>query len=260
MVYLEKQWWLFIYSMGKSSDQPMPGDYDGDGKADFTVFRDGATDRTTTNHWYILKSSDYVFISIGFGLIEQQNTSYFSLPADYDGDGRTDISTVTRPYEIISGTLTATATYFDILQSSTNSTVRRVLPATFSASIVPADFDGDSKADFTTYNSGVWTIEQSTNGATRMISFGLFDDRTVPADYDGDGKADIAVWRPSSGYWYWLSSRDGSFNSYQFGKSGDNAVPGDYDGDGRILGSSDNLSESGICSNQEMAFALCSLV
>ncbi|MGI8494136.1 MAG: FG-GAP repeat domain-containing protein [Pyrinomonadaceae bacterium] len=211
--------YLFI-PWGKSSDQPMPGDYDGDGKADFTVFRDGATERMTSNHWYILRSSDYMFRSVSFGLIEQQNTSYSAPPADYDGDGKTDLATITKPYEIISGTPTATATYFDVLQSSNNSTMRRVLPATFSSSIVSADFDGDGKADFTTYNgynNGLWTIEQSSNGAVKNISFGLSDDVRVPADYDGDGKADVAVWRRSNGYWYWLSSRDGNFNSFQFG-------------------------------------------
>ncbi len=225
--------YLFV-PWGLSSDRLMPGDYDGDGKTDLAVFRRGETERSGFNHWYILRSSDFTFRAVSHGLIEQNNVSLPEPPADYDGDGKTDIATITQPYTFTSGGPVATATYFDILQSSTNSTARRVLPNTFSAFVVSADYDGDGKADFATYNSdGLWTIEQSSNGVTKTVFFGLFNDIRIPGDYDGDGKADIAVWRPSNGYWYWLSSRDGSFNSYQFGQSGDTAVPGDYDGDGR---------------------------
>jgi hypothetical protein len=220
---------------GKSDDTLMPGDYDGDGKTDLAVFRRGENDRSVYNHWYILRSSDFTFRAVAHGLIEQQNLSYPEPPADYDGDGKTDIATITQPYIIDHGTLTITATYFDVFQSSTNSTARRVITAPFSGTIVSADYDGDGKADFATFDNGLWTIEQSTNSAIKTVSFGYSDDVHVPGDYDGDGKVDIAVWRRSSGYWYWLSSRDGSFNSYQFGLSIDFDVPkpGDYDGDGR---------------------------
>jgi hypothetical protein len=224
---------LFI-PWGLSSDRLMPGDYDGDGKTDFAVFRRGETDRSGFNHWYILRSSDFTFRTVTHGAIEQNNVSLPEPPADYDGDGKTDVATFTQSYTFNSGGPVATANYFDVLQSSTNSTVRRTLPLTFSAAVASADYDGDGKADFATYNSdGLWTIEQSTNGVTRLESFGLTNDIPLPADYDGDGKADVAVWRPSNGYWYWLSSRDGSFHSYQFGQTGDALAAGDYDGDGR---------------------------
>jgi hypothetical protein len=225
---------------GLSSDTQMPGDYDGDGKTDLAVFRRGETDRSGFNHWYILRSSDFTFMGITHGLIEGNNVSVNPAPpADYDGDGITDVASFTQPYiyDPSRGGLVATATYFDILQSSTNSIRRRVFPSTYNpfTPVVPADYDGDGKADFATFNNGLWTIEQSTNGAIRTVSFGYSDDLPLRADFDGDGKADIAVWRRSNGYWYWLSSRDGSFNSYQFGLSIDFDVPkpGDYDGDGR---------------------------
>jgi hypothetical protein len=229
--------YLFI-PWGLSSDTRMPGDYDGDGKTDFAVWRRGEVDRSVFNHWYILRSSDYTFMAIAHGLIEGQNVSVNPAPpADYDGDGKTDVATFTQPYTINNGTPTATATYFDVKQSSTNSIARRAFASTYSpfTRVAPADYDGDGKADYTTYKDGLWTIEQSTNGTLRYESFGLSDDILVPADYDGDGKVDVAVWRRSNGYWYWLSSRDKSFNAYQFGLSIDFDVPkpGDYDGDGR---------------------------
>ncbi len=226
---------LFV-PWGLSSDTLMPGDYDGDGKTDFAVFRRGEFDRSIFNHWYILRSSDFTFMTIPHGLIEGNNVSVNPAPpADYDGDGKTDVASFTQPYTFDSSGPVATATYFDISQSSTNTIRRRVFPSTYNpfTTVVPADYDGDGKADFTTFQNGLWTIEQSSNGAIRTVSFGLSDDKLVPADYDGDGKVDIAVWRPSNGYWYWLSSRDGSFHSYQFGQTSDGPTPGDYDGDGR---------------------------
>ena len=42
---------------GLSNDLVVPGDYDGDGKTDFAVVREGAT-ATSNMTWYILRSSD----------------------------------------------------------------------------------------------------------------------------------------------------------------------------------------------------------
>jgi hypothetical protein len=222
--------YMFI-PWGLSSDKPMPGDYDGDGKTDIAVWREGIYQRSAVNRWYILRSSDYTFYEKIFGQDEGAEISKPLPPADYNGDGKIDLANLTGAFDS-SGN--RTKVYFEVSYSSTNSGLRRELPLNFFATIVSADYDGDGKADFATYNSnGLWTIEQSSNGTTKTVSFGFADDTVIPADYDGDGKADIAVWRPSNGYWYWLSSRDGSFNSYQFGLPEDKPQPGDYDGDGK---------------------------
>ncbi len=219
---------------GLSNDRLMPGDYDGDGKTDLAVFRQGVIDRSALNHWYILRSSDNTFVARAFGRGEGFETSRPLPPADYDGDGKTDLANITTVVAFNSeGSIRPVAIYFDVSSVSGNFGARKVLPITFSAAVVSADYDGDGKADFTTYKDGLWTIEQSTNGEIRAVSFGLSDDIRVPADYDGDGKVDIAVWRPSNGYWYWISSLDKSFNSIQFGLSDDKPTPGDYDGDGK---------------------------
>src|SRR5438477_5240193 len=56
-------------------------DYDGDGKADFTVFR------PSTNTWYINKSGGG-FSGTNFGLVGED----FFTPGDFDGDGKGDIA------------------------------------------------------------------------------------------------------------------------------------------------------------------------
>jgi uncharacterized delta-60 repeat protein len=184
-------------------------DYDGDGKSDISVFRDGI--------WHLQRSQ------AGFGAVYWGLASDKIAPADFDGDGKTD-PTVYRPSN----------GEWSILRSSDNTaTVLRFgapedLPR-------PADFDGDGKADITVFrpSNGTWYRINSSNNQFYAVQFGAAGDAPVIADFDGDGKADIAVYRPSNGTWYWLRSSDGHFAVLQFGISEDKPVPADYDGDGK---------------------------
>src|SRR5438045_1298268 len=78
--------WQLI-GFGLSSDVLVPGDYDGDGKADVAVYR------PSEGRWYVKRSSNSVVQLTNFGL-----SSDVPVPADYDGDGKTDIA-VFRPSE-----------------------------------------------------------------------------------------------------------------------------------------------------------------
>jgi photosystem II stability/assembly factor-like uncharacterized protein len=98
---------------------------------------------------------------------------------------------------------------------------------------VAADYDGDGKTDVAVFRAGAWYISNSSNGQFRAVNWGFATDLPVPGDYDADGKADIAVFRPTDGNWYVLKSSDGGLIAYQFGTTGDKPVPGDYDGDGK---------------------------
>jgi hypothetical protein len=78
---------------------------------------------------------------------------------------------------------------------------------------MPADFDGDGKADFgvCVKSTGNWYVLKS--GFTYTSAFGVgwggAIDTPLAGDYDGDGIADMASYDSATGEWYLrLSSSD----------------------------------------------------
>ena len=184
-------------------------DFDGDGKSDISVFRNGV--------WHLQRSQ------LGFAALNWGVASDVIAPADFDGDGKTDL-TVYRPSN----------GEWSVFRSLDHTIfiVRFGAPEDFPR---PADYDGDGKADICVFrpSNGTWYRLNSSNGQFVATAFGQAGDAPLIADFDGDGKSDIAVFRPSNGTWYRLNSQSGSFFAVAFGQAGDTPTLGDYDGDGR---------------------------
>jgi RHS repeat-associated protein len=163
------------------------------------------------------------------------NTLALLRPADFDGDGKTDMA-VWRGQE----------GKWLILRSS-NNTVQEVIwgssNAPYNDLIVPADYDGDNKTDVAVWrpSDGNWYIKRSSDNQSQTVAWGSgvapYYDVPVPADYDGDGKADLAVWRPGEGKWYIKRSSDNQSQIVTYGAGSapyhDMPIPADYDGDGK---------------------------
>jgi hypothetical protein len=173
-------------------------DFDGDGLADFAVFRPGNAT------WYVRGSTQ------GFSSIQWGQPTDKLVPEDYDGDGKTD------PAVYRDG-------IWQILGSAQGPITRQWgLPTDIP---VPADYTGDGLSEIAIFRDGAWWIYDLATDRSYVANWGLTGDRPVPMDYDGDGKVDQAVYR--DGVWYLNRSRIGTA-AIRWGLGLDRIVPGYY--------------------------------
>ena len=189
-----------------NEDFMAPGDFDGDGKGDISVWRD------TNGVWYRLNSSDNTFVAIGFGITGDEPVG-----RDYDGDGKTDLAVVRRTNgAMIWYVLRSSEADSSLISSVSQPTTR--LPATMTATA-----NSTSRSSVRVQRRPIRQLSTSSNQRQRtsiVIDWGLSNDLVVPGDYDGDGKTDIAVVRegatPTSNLvWYVRRSSDGGLFATQ---------------------------------------------
>jgi hypothetical protein len=132
---------------GAPGDKAVPADYDGDGKPDIAVYRQGM--------WFIIRSSDSVQTAVGLG----GGPHDIPVPADYDGDGKADIAVY------------RDGTWF--IRRSSDGVQTAVGWGGMLADVpVPADYDGDGKADIAVYRDGTWFILPSSDGGCQPWDYG----------------------------------------------------------------------------------------
>lgn len=172
-------------------------DFDGDGKTDAAVTRDVAG----TLVWYVQRSSDGGLSAVSWGLAKDFGypPADTPVPADFDGDGKTDIAVRRITWKI--GDPPFSSIWY-ILESSTDKMV---------------------------------AIRWGTHG-TDFNGTPLDDPRSV-GDFDGDGKADLSVYRHvstliGSNWWFIRRSSDGVLTGVEWGRHNDFyydvPIPGDY--------------------------------
>ena len=209
---------------GNATDVQVSADYDGDGRTDLAVWR------PENGVWYIRQSGDGGALLVKWGMTTIHPTGGLAdvpVPADYDGDSRTDIA-VWRPdtgeWWILNSTTDWDQTRPTVLRWGKLGDVP-----------VQADYDGNGRADHAIFrpSDNQWWIRESVGSRSYVKPFGLAGlDVLVPADYNGDRKADIAVYR--SGVWHVFDIQTQETEVFHFGFNDDTPVPADYDGDGSV--------------------------
>lgn len=196
---------ITTFQWGVTGDIPAPGDFDGDGKTDRTIFRN------TDGYWYTLLSATGAWQVFKFGL-----PGDIAVPNDYNGGGQTDYA-VFRPSE---GNwyiwYTETQQFYGVHWGLNGDRP------------VPADYDGDGKTDIGVFrgSEGNWYYIRSSDQGFGIFHWGTNGDVALPGDYDGDRKADLAVYR--TGVWYIHRSETGAIIILNWGTTGDIPIPLTY--------------------------------
>ncbi len=183
-------------------------------------WRFGADDNTAAVGWNV----DTISV-IGSYACSFIPTTNVRSRADFDGDGKTDLS-VFRPSEG-NWYLNGSTAGFSVLNWGISSDI-----------LTPGDFDGDGKTDTAifraTNTAGTpdFYVLNSNGFVVSGVAWGSPGDVPVVGDYDGDGNDDIAVFRPADNTWYILNSGGGATFT-PFGQAGDTPLVADWDGDGK---------------------------
>jgi subtilisin-like proprotein convertase family protein len=134
-------------------------DYDGDGRTDVAIFR------PATGEWFIAQSGSNNLVTIvGWGAPSSTGANDTEAPADYDGDGVTDVAVYRQ----------STGVWY--IRNSFSPTIQETAFGApgFGDTPVPGDYDGDGQADIAIYRSttGEWFLRPSSGKPVTSFPFG----------------------------------------------------------------------------------------
>ena len=164
---------------GRASDEPLLGDWNGDGQVDVGV-------RTPRRSLFKLRLGPGQVTRVRFGVPSDQPVS-----GDWDGNGVTDIG-VRR---------SAGGTFWPRMPDGSTSPVwlgdADDLPVT-------GDWNGDGRTDLGVFDQATAVFTLRTVGADGLAvlevrQLGVAGDLPVVGDWDGNGVSDLGVWSPATG-------------------------------------------------------------
>ena len=164
----------FALTFGDPGDQPVCGDWDGDGVDTPGIYRNGVFFVRNSN------TSGPADIVIGYG-----DPGDKPVVGDWDGDGKDTIGIFRNGWFFLRNSLTTGIA--DVSFGYADPTDKPFV----------GDWNGDGKDTIGVFRSGVWFLRNTntTGKADQTFPFGLPDDRPVAGDWNGDGTDTIGVFR-----------------------------------------------------------------
>ena len=213
---------LAYNGFGLSTDVPVVGDWNGDGKTEVAVFRNGKwyLDANGNGQWDA--GVDTYIASFG-------QTGDIPVAGDWNSDGKTEV-----------GVFRNGKWYLDTNGNGQWDPSLDTVVASFGTTgdiPVAGDWNGDGKAEIGVFRAGTWYLDYDGNGQWNSgtdityAGFGQSGDHPVVGDWNNDGKAEIGFFR--SGQWTLDSNANGQLDAADsvfsgFGKPGDLPVVGNW--------------------------------
>lgn len=166
------------FTFGSGTDDPVLGDWDGDGHANLGI-------RTPATSTFTLRDADGSTSTIVFGRKVDK-----PIAGDWDGDGSWEVG-VFRP---------RTATF---IMRAADGTTSRVSFGTPDDLAVTGDWNGDGETDLGVYDQATATytlrlVDSDGLEWFATVPFGEIGNLPVVADWDGNGKTDLGAWDPAT--------------------------------------------------------------
>ena len=232
-----------ILNFGQAGDLPVTGDWNGDGRTDIGVFRNGtfflAVLKTTTikncPSCGPITSFDQL-PSFSFGQAGDLPTA-----GDWDGDGIDDVG-VFRPGAVGTFLLRQPKTFFFQKKLITSITTISFNFGTNGDRPVAGNWNGGAISTITDRVNTVGVFRPSAPGAFFLgnnfanfadifFNFGTTGDLPVAGDWNGDGVDGVGIFRPGNTSFFLSNSFVNSADTvFAFGQAGDLPVAGDWKG------------------------------
>jgi Tol biopolymer transport system component len=185
---------------GQPGDLPVAGDWNGDGRTDIAVFRDGKFVRALLVPFGSCIPCQLVTVADPLDSVAFGQAGDLPVAGDWDGDGKDDLG-VFRP-GALGEFLLRVPQQLDLcpvcIQPQTFFTTQSVVLGAAGFLPVAGDWDGDGKADVGVFDpvTGNFFLTEDEAKPNFIFPFGQSGDRPLAGDWLGLGRDGIGVFQP----------------------------------------------------------------